>query len=209
MAVIGGNINRLTGRPRLPVFSYGVTLSPFLGAVESMDFAGTRNGGVPYYSLNGTQVADAAAVGFVGNGTFNSAGYTAVGTQLISKSVALTGDFMIFCQFVQPPIGALRELWLHNGGAQVFRASGGTYSSSPAGGSPASATRVTIARSGGVSKVSFDNGAVVTGGAFTPGTDTLYIGNEPGGTAPWTVAIENWTRFNGTFSDAQIQALGT
>jgi len=204
VAVIGGSINPLTGRPRLPVFGGGAAA---LVADILLDFV---NG---VYRVDGTTYASAALAGFTGTGTFNASGYTPTGNQKLTGTVALPGDFIVFSEFVQPATDILRELWRHSGGSMfaIDRVDGsGEYVENPSsGGTSFSCTKIAHGRSGGVVKTSFDNGSVSTGGAIAvQGSASFVIGNTGAGDGPWSAAIRSIAIYKQTLSDAQIQALG-
>jgi hypothetical protein len=186
----------------------GVASIPFAGALEVLDFV------TGYYRSAGTEYASAAAAGWtVSGGTFDANGYTPTGTNVISKTVNLPGDFIVFGEFVQPDTAAVRQLWRHagTGTPQLIRLTTGEYLEVPdAGATSSNATKTASGRSGGLAKVSFDKGSVSTGAsASIPGSATFYIGNTMTPfDAPFNAAIKRIAIYNTTLSDAQIQGLG-
>lgn len=222
MAVVGTTIGKPWGR-RLPV-SVGVAgvLAPaYSAAYEVLDFAGVLSGGTPRYMLNGTDVANAAAVGYTGTGTFNASGYTANGTQGIGKTQAIGSgqDFIILCEYDAPATDIARLSYNASGtpqGPQHYRLTSGTYGNSPSSGLPnggafAGATvRNVFGRSGGLAKQCFNGQPVGTGGGFNTTITNMVIGNNDStgsGSSPWGVPIKRWVMWLGTYSDAEIAAL--
>ncbi len=182
--------------------------TPFPGAAEVLDFV------TGYYRVEaGTVFASAADAGWTGTGTFDGAGYTATGTDVLTKTIDFPGDFIVFAEFVQPSTAANRQLWRHTGlgTPQVMRLTTGEYLEIPAAaGTSSSVTRIASGRSGGNGKVSFGNAAVTTGAAASiPGSANFRIGNTASPfDVPFSAAIARIVIYKATLSDAEIQALG-
>lgn len=188
-----------------------LNVDPYGGASIVLDFAGEKNGGVPFYRVDGVQYASAAAAGFTGTGTFSASGYTAAGTESISGTVGIPGDFIVFARFVDSPTSGTRLLFEGglSGNLQVGRTDTSYVTVPVVTLSPTTASAVAYGRSGGVAKASFDGGAVTTAGAFPVlGTGAFTVGNNASGGNPWAAPIKLITIHKSTLSDAQIQALG-
>lgn len=204
MAIIGGSVDPLTGRPRLPVFGGASGSAPVQPADVLLDFV---NG---VYRVDGVSYPSAAAAGFPGTGTFSGAGYFATNsTDGLSGTVALPGDFMVFSEFVSPANdGSTHILWSHNGPgtAQVSKTNAG-FSTNPSTQTGA-ATKISMGRSGGFAKSSFNNASVVTGSALgVQGSASFDIGNTAA-MFPFISAIRVIAIYKQTLTDAQIQTLG-
>lgn len=184
---------------------------PYMGADIVLDFAGVKNGGVPFYRVNGVTYATAAAAGFTGTGTFDASGYTARGAARLDGVVTLLGDFIIYGEFEDPNDSPQRRLW-RLAGAEVLQVSSESsgFSTFPATATASAATRAAFGRSGGLAKGSFDGSATVSGSSvLPPGSGrALLIGNQQNGATPFYTPIKLIMVVNGTLSDAQIQALG-
>ena len=199
-----------------PMLMGGEPTDPYNGAYVVLDFAGVKNGGAPFYRVNGVTYASAAAAGFTGTGTLDASGYTATGTQYLSGTVDLgSGDFIVFAEFSEADTSATRSLWRHYGSGTptILRvASSGAYIAVPSAGVTATtATTIATGRVGGVGKASVNGGAVTSqaGASTAPGSGQLVIGNvlSPSD-VPWTAAIRRFAIYKSTLNDAQIQALG-
>lgn len=184
---------------------------PYSGADIVLDFAGVKNGGVPFYRRDGVVHATAALAGFTGTGTFGAAGYTARGTARLEGTVTIPGDFIIYGEFEDPNDSPQRRLWRLAGAEvlQVFSESPG-FSTFPATTTASSATRAAFGRSGGLAKGSFDGSTTVSGSSvLPPGSGrALLIGNQHNGSTPFYAPIKLIMVVSGTLSDAEIQALG-
>lgn len=200
MAIVGTLLRTPWGK-RLPV-SGGGTVG--LVADILLDFVNN------VYRVDGVTYATAALAGFTGTGTFNASGYTATGSQVISSTVNLPGDFIVLCAFSPTPF-SVAQLWAHgsSGTNRIIRASG-EYQESPAitGATPTTASKIAFGSSGGVGKISVDSGAVLTGGAVVaPNSATFRIGNDQSSGIPWGAPIQALSIYKQTLTDAQIQAL--
>lgn len=183
---------------------------PFPGAAEVLDFVAGH-----YRVEAGTVFASAALAGWTVNGgaTFTGSGLLCDASgESLSKALSLTGDFIVYAEFVQPATGTNRSLWYYDSAAtpQVYREAAGDYNVFPSPATTPSATRVSFGRSGGNRKLSYNNAATSTGaGIAAQAGANFFIGNAPGGTLPFNAAIARIVIYKATLTDGQIQALGT
>lgn len=203
-------MSKLTRRAMLGVISGGAP-DPYNGADIVLDFAGVKNGGAPFYRRSGVVYASAFEAGFLGDGTFNSTGYIAVGTERIYSGITVTGDFIVLSITATPTTGN-RTLWEMTDSVPAYAVvkSSGSFQPVPFTGSgDVSNTRIAFGTSGSSSKVSYGGSSVSTGATYSaPSNTNFIIGNSAALNRPWTVAVRLIELHQGTMTDAQIQALG-
>jgi len=162
------------------------------------------------YRVDGTTYATAALAGFPGTGMFNASGYTPTGSDKLTGTVSLPGDFVLLVKYQLPTAGAQSRILTGDGATtSIYLSVDGEVATFPvAGAVSTTATKIAFGRSGGVTKKSLDGGTVSTGAAYAaPGTQMFTIGNSTGGINAWTQPIALWAAYKQTLTNAQIQAL--